>query len=81
MIRPDTIERLHLCIEKVIVEAKAQKWSINYTKHMLVNMFENNNEMFWRRVYEEKLLDKTAGFPECVIDDYRKNVIVGEGEE
>lgn len=68
MPRTDTIEHLHLCIEQLIREAKARDRTIQKTKMMLVNMFDNNNEMFWRRVYEEKLLDRDAG-------------IVGEGEE
>lgn len=68
MIRPDTIEHLHLCMEQLIREAKSRDRTIQKTKMMLVNMFDNNNEMFWRRVYEEKLLDRDAG-------------IVGEWEE
>lgn len=44
-------------------------------------MFVNNNEKFWVEVYNERWLDKVSGFPENVIDDYRKSVIVGEGEE
>ena len=81
MIRPDTVEHLELCTHQLLREAKLQSWSIQKTKMMLVNMFDNNNEMFRRRVYEERLLDRAAGFPECVVDDYRKSVIIGEWEE
>lgn len=61
MIRPDTVEHLELCTHQLLREAKLRCRTIQKTKMMLVNMFDCNNEAFWRRVYEEKLLDRDAG--------------------
>lgn len=64
----DSVETLELGIYQLIREAKSRQWSVAKTKMMIVSLFDNNNEAFWRRVYEEKLLDRNAG-------------IVGEGDE
>lgn len=64
----DTLPHLELCITQLLTEAKSRDWTVEKTKHKLVEMFVTNNEDFWVRVYNEKRLDKVAGIDKHDID-------------
>lgn len=75
MVRPDTIEHLELCITQILQEAKSREWTIQKTKHMIVEMFETNNQSFWMKVYNEKWLDSMSN------RDMASSLNMDEGEE
>jgi hypothetical protein len=68
MIRPWTLNHLELCVTQLLNEAKSRDWTVEKTKHKLVEMFVTNNEDFWVRVYNERWLDKVAGIDKHDID-------------
>lgn len=78
MIRPDTLNHLELCITQLLTEAKSRDWTVEKTKHKLVEMFVTNNEDFWVMVYNERWLDKVAGIDKHDID---RKLNYDEGEE
>lgn len=78
MIRPWTLNHLELCITQLLSEAKLRDWTVEKTKHKLVEMFVTNNEDFWVKVYNERWLDKVAGIDTHDVD---RKLNYDEGEE
>lgn len=78
MIMTNTLPHLELCITQLINEAKSRDWTVEKTKHKIIEMFVNNNEKFWVEVYNERWLDKVAGIDKHDID---RKLNYDEGEE